>query len=340
MKNLQLIIIMLFLSTTSFAQKKVAVFSPKDESSTNMGEIISEIFSTTIINSAEYVNIERAVIEQTLNKNNYRSTAQIEENSFSELGNQMGADYVCVSIIKKMGADYFITAKLINVASATVEKQEYIKTINGGDDLFEKVEKLSMNLFGTESIVPSSTLKPILENSLELKQGTFTDVRDSISYKYVTIGNQIWMAENLNYSKEGRCYDRDDTNGEKYGRLYTIKSALHVCPNGWHLPSMSEWEELVYEVGGYDIAGRKLKSKSGWNAGGNGSDEYGFNALSSGVHNNLGKSKGIGQRTRMWSSDVEEGSEYYTVNIYYDIPRIKKQAWGSGVGYSVRCIKN
>ena len=106
-----------------------------------------------------------------------------------------------------------------------------------------------------------------------------TDKRDGKKYKTVKIGKQTWMAENLNFS--GNCYDNKLTNCEKYGGLYNWNVAIKVCPSGWHLPSKSEYEELDKAVGGENVAGKKLKARSGW-INGNGTDEFGFSALPDG----------------------------------------------------------
>ncbi len=96
--------------------------------------------------------------------------------------------------------------------------------------------------------------------------GTFTDTRDGQTYKWIRIGasektgNQVWMAQNLNYDSPGsRCYDDDVANCNHYGRLYTWDNAMAgassssanpsgvqgVCPVGWHVPSDDEWEQLI-----------------------------------------------------------------------------------------------
>jgi len=86
--------------------------------------------------------------------------------------------------------------------------------------------------------------------------------------KTVTIGNQIWMAKNLNdASKGGKCYEYKSENCKKYGRLYTWEEATKACPFGWHLPSNAEWKALVSFAGGANAAGGKLKAKSGWEKG-------------------------------------------------------------------------
>jgi len=116
----------------------------------------------------------------------------------------------------------------------------------------------------------------------ECGSGTFTDSRDDKTYKTVTIGGKTWMAQNLNYQTGNSvCYGGDDSNCEKYGRLYDWMGSNKVCPNGWHLPSRDEWVELATMVG-FKKSGKKLKSTSGWDENGNGTDDYGFSALSGG----------------------------------------------------------
>ncbi len=129
--------------------------------------------------------------------------------------------------------------------------------------------------------------------------GVFTDSRDGNKYKTVKIGNQTWMAENLNYDATGSvCYDNNSANCAKYGRLYNWESAMTACPSGWHLPSKSEWKELD-EV----VAGKKLKSKSGWNKNGNGTDEFGFSALPGGGGRSDGSFGSVGLSGFWWSSE-------------------------------------
>ncbi|MDR0518114.1 MAG: hypothetical protein LBH25_13835 [Fibromonadaceae bacterium] len=109
------------------------------------------------------------------------------------------------------------------------------------------------------------------------QKGTFTDMRDKKAYKTVKIDEQTWMAENLNYSGEdgflGLCYGdepkkkiKKPENCKKYGRLYDREEANKACPEGWNLPSRDEWDILIDFAGGKEIAGKKLKSKTGWEA--------------------------------------------------------------------------
>jgi len=168
------------------------------------------------------------------------------------------------------------------------------------------------------------------------QKGTFTDSRDKKTYKTVKIGEQTWMAENLNYgAKDSECYGNKPANCTKYGRLYDWDEAMKVCPSGWHLPSKSEWEVLIEAVGGEKVAGKKLKAKSGWEKKGNGTDDYGFSALPGGGRFFHGEYSGLGYSGLWWSSSSEEP---FNLSMSYD----------NGVKWenfdlfplSVRCIQN
>jgi uncharacterized protein (TIGR02145 family) len=81
--------------------------------------------------------------------------------------------------------------------------------------------------------------------------GIFTDSRDSNVYKWVRIGNQVWMAENLRFKTESGswCWENKEENCRIRGRLYDWETAMRVSPSGWHLPSDREWTELEIALG-------------------------------------------------------------------------------------------
>jgi uncharacterized protein (TIGR02145 family) len=141
-------------------------------------------------------------------------------------------------------------------------------------------------------------------------------------YESVKIGNQVWMKRNLNVihfcngdlipeaktdeewkkaGEEGKpawCYyDNNPENGKIYGKLYNwfaVNDSRGIAPVGWHLPSDDEWTELIDFLGGKEIAGEKLKSKTGWKYSGNGTDEAEFSALPGGYRHDDGSFNQIG----------------------------------------------
>ena len=78
-------------------------------------------------------------------------------------------------------------------------------------------------------------------------QDIFTDSRDKHVYKWVKIGTQTWMAENLAYKADRGCwaYNNKKSNVKTYGYLYNWETAKKVCPSGWHLPTDTEWTTMI-----------------------------------------------------------------------------------------------
>jgi len=125
---------------------------------------------------------------------------------------------------------------------------------------------------------------------------TIVDARDLRVYKTVCIGDQTWMAENLNWEGAGVCYDNNPNSCDTFGRLYEwtdvtggISSDANpsgiqgICPTGWHVPSIAEWQELINFAGGPLEAGAKLRADSPlWVDSEPSTDEFGFAALPAG----------------------------------------------------------
>ena len=220
----------------------------------------------------------------------------------------------------------------------------------------QKLAEKLHNEEGLDIVLCGNTIE-LLATVLFGEENTFTDPRDGKVYRTVKIGEQVWMAENLAYNAEGsKCYDNNEENGKKYGRLYDWDTAMKACPSGWHLPSEKERDILLDFVGGGEIAGKKLKAKSGWNdyegKSGNGTDDFGFAALPGGSGNSYDEFYEVGSEGYWWSSNgcdigksESEDDSYFAetrcilcisyFREYIDYVRSHK----SGLN-SVRCIKD
>jgi uncharacterized protein (TIGR02145 family) len=175
------------------------------------------------------------------------------------------------------------------------------------------------------------------ESSKSVEKGTFIDSRDAKTYQTVKIGNQEWMAENLNYETENSyCYNDSTENCKKYGRLYTWEAALNACPSGWHLPTIEEFETLISNFGGKEYAGKKLKSLTGWN----GVDKYGFNVLPAGSRGLDGRFSYAGMLANFWSATATESDESYARELYLNSSDEEAYLSHSDEdnAYSVRCL--
>jgi uncharacterized protein (TIGR02145 family) len=114
---------------------------------------------------------------------------------------------------------------------------------------------------------------------------TFIDARDGKAYKYVIIGDQTWMAENLRYETSNtKCYGNKLDNCEIFGILYDWNAANAACPLNWHLPSDAEWYTLISFAGTSGNAAIKLKANSELWAYDKGTDDFGFTALPGGYY--------------------------------------------------------
>ena len=233
-------------------------------------------------------------------------------------------------------------------------------------------ELSSSSLDGFDWSLPKETyLNP------EIEYDTIIDSRDGKVYRTVEIGDQIWMAENLNYadsvktaSLKGKswCYKNVAANCDVAGRLYTWAAAIDsvklatdednpqdcgcgktctmpakvqgVCPPNWHLPTYAEWETLFSEVGGSSTAGKVLKSRSGWYSNGNGTDAFGFSALPAGYRGSDGRFIDDGNYAYFWSSAEDDSYYAYRMYLIYNYGNADLYYNVKNYGFSVRCVKN
>jgi uncharacterized protein (TIGR02145 family) len=190
-----------------------------------------------------------------------------------------------------------------------------------------------------------------------------TDIDGNV-YQTVQIGTQVWMAANLKTTRyrDGTSipnvtngttwsglttdawasYDNTTANNTTYGKLYNwyaVADSRKLCPTGWHVPSDAEWT-LISDYLGID-PGHKMKSISGWNNNGNGSNTSGFNGLPGGARSSGGAFGEIGTNGYFWSSSEGNFGLATSRNLGSENPNLGRNNLGSkSDGFSVRCIRD
>lgn len=260
----------------------------------------------------------------------------------------------------------------VELASSSSVKLVSSSSVKPGSSSSKNDDPKSSSSRGLFDMTKDEFLNP------EITYGTMTDTRDNKTYKIVKIGDQVWMAENLNYADSTKtpslkgnswCYDNKAENCDVTGRLYTWAAAIDsvalandadnpqtcgygktctlpavvqgVCPSGWHLPTYDEWETLFKAVGGSSAAGKALKSGSGWYSNGNGTDTYGFSALPAGYSDYVGNFYDAGSYAFFWSASENLSYYAYYMYLYYYREDADMDFYNKNYGgYSVRCLQN
>ncbi|MDG1147081.1 MAG: FISUMP domain-containing protein [Crocinitomicaceae bacterium] len=210
---------------------------------------------------------------------------------------------------------------------------------------------------------------------------TFTDARDGNSYEFVKIGEQTWMAENLKYTGEdikhitdtdewghndsfdAWCsYENNQENEDKYGVMYQWEAAKKACPDGWHLPTKEEWEELIdyLKANGYSNksmlsssgVAKSLATADGWELseyeGEVGSRDYpeyqnksGFSALPGGEREGRGRFSNLGKSSVWWSISDHDDFVDKCIRLVHSESHVRGYMSNhKRKGYYVRCIKD
>ena len=188
-------------------------------------------------------------------------------------------------------------------------------------------------------------------------------------YNTVTINNKTWMAENLNSSNfrngdiipevknidqwnkiksPAWCYYEYNTpQGKKFGKLYNwyaVNDPRGLAPEGWHIPSESEFQSLSDFLGGALISGELLKNTVGWKSysgiEANGNNKSGFTALPAGNISIMGFAN-KDYATGFWSSSLQkEFNQPIYFGLFGDGKTFMKNYSDYETGFSIRCIKD
>jgi len=192
---------------------------------------------------------------------------------------------------------------------------------------------------------------------------------DGNIYETVTIGNQTWMKQNLRslHYADGSpidsvwVYDDNESNAETWGRLYSWDAAMHgasssngnpsgvqgACPDGWHMPSNAEFEQLIDFVGGGVSGGCALKSTdvAYWSTPNENNNSSGFSARGSGMRSDPGSQyQSLKEIARYWSTTEDANNAFLAnhMNLMYQYctVQISSIVGTKNIGYSIRCVKD
>jgi uncharacterized protein (TIGR02145 family) len=264
---------------------------------------------------------------------------------------------------KTTGTDYICKSKVWGVATE-LDKDTYKLSCSAANEGEIKKGNVSDNVYICKNKVWQEAYKEKYCFENKNKCSYFTDTRDKQRYNYVVIGEQTWMAENLNYNASGsKCCKNEEANCDKYGRLYDWATAMGfapscnddecssqikakhrgICPSGWHLPTKEEWGVMTTYIGGEETGGKKLKATSGWTVdklSKSGTDEYGFSALPGGLGSSSGIFSDVGTSGVWWSATEINAIAAYDRYIYYDSDYVGMIDLDKSYLYSVRCLQD
>jgi len=194
--------------------------------------------------------------------------------------------------------------------------------------------------------------------TLDACNGIETITYEGQTYNTVVIGDQCWMAENLNYNTGNSwCYDNNSSNCDTYGRLYdwetimngessssTLPSGVQgICPDSWHLPSDAEWTVLTRFLGGNDAGGKmKEEGYDHWNEPNTGAtNSSGFTALPGGIRAGHDGHFGDLGSGGYWCSATECSSTYTWIrNLFYGFSVVIRPQSPKENSQSVRCVRD
>ena len=135
--------------------------------------------------------------------------------------------------------------------------------------------------------------------------------------------------------------DADNPQDCGLGKTCTLPAKVQgICPPGWHLPTETEWETLFTAVGELSTAGKILKSQSGWNSNGNGTDALGFSALPAGIRQDDGSFFDVGKEVYFWSLTESSNDHAFNMYLFNDVDNVNWYNNNKGYGYSVRCVQD
>jgi uncharacterized protein (TIGR02145 family) len=232
------------------------------------------------------------------------------------------------------------------------------------DSIINPAEGLS--IYNTDS----KTIEVFNGDIWTLNTGKFvcgiSQVKDTYGNRYPTalIGTQCWMAQNLsagimipgtqnqalNSAIEKYCYGNSSESCDVYGGLYQWREMMGygyggpqgICPDGWHLPTLQEWNTLFNTLGGWTVAGGKLKEAGSahWQSPNTGTNSSGFSARGAGYRDTDATFDNLLLSGSYWTTSEEDETYATALDLGFNTDAVVSSGYNKNTGLSVRCVKN
>ncbi len=365
------------IAISSSSSNNNVILSASDKSSSSIITSVSDESSSSVIAS----ETKQSSSEQSTESSNSEvgdSSSSVEttedESSSSEETEESSSSEETAMFLCDDGVTYVLDlANCETESSSSDNAEESSSSVENGElsssetttpSSSEKVEESSSSEVPVES--SSSEVNAASSSSLnsiyDAVNNTLTDLRDGQVYKTVTIGSQVWMAQNLNYLPKdtvgtfwagrsvcggGEYQSFEEGDCSEYGRLYEKHINAYdgfnqnICPEGWNVPTKKQWDLLISSVGGESVAGSALKSneKSYWSDD-NLLNEYKFSAIPSGYFSELvGFNRRHKEPLAVFTVHSLTSYEGNGIDISDTTDKIKYTVYGSTFSMAIRCIK-
>jgi len=213
-----------------------------------------------------------------------------------------------------------------------------------------QVSDVNNNTYNTVSIGSQCWLKENLRvrrynDGTEIKFDTSGGVGGNLSYQTwggLTYGAYTIYAHDssANLTNYGYLYNWYAVKGKATAVSTTFKN---ICPTGWHVPTIVEWDTLTTRLGGISVAANKMKSvgTSYWSSQSAGTDNSsGFSALPGGRRLNNGSFTNIRSLALFWSATEANTSFAWYLDLNNGDGSVYRSNNSKSDGYSVRCLRD
>lgn len=362
-------------STSSSSSNNDVILSASDKSSSSIITSASDESSSSVIASETKQSSSEQSTESSSSEDGDSSTSvettEDESSSSEEVEGSSSSEETAMFL-----CDDDVTY-VLDLANCEVESSSSDEAEESSSS--EEVEESSSSEMtpqsSSENVEESSSSEEIVESSsseistvsssslnsiYDATNNTLTDLRDGQVYKTVTIGTQVWMAQNLNYLPEdtigtiwsglslcggGTWKSKMEGDCSIFGRLYetdfTNEKKDSICPNGWSLPTGNQFQKMMSYLGENSANKMKINNDKYWQSG-NATNESGFSAIPSGVYS---RAKGF---NNLFSENEEVAAFAHVqylggangIEIVDSDGIISNQSFGNGIFLAVRCIRN